>query len=159
LHDEIGAKTLFATHYHELNELASRYNKIKNYHVEVIEAHNKVLFTHQVIAGASDHSFGIYVANIAGLPQEVTDRANEIMQELESSSDINTKQDQLFDNSKLKAKLQKVTPKKKSNVATQLSIFEVHDDKLRSKLLEIDINSITPIQAMQHLEDLQKDAK
>lgn len=59
----------------------------------------------------------------------------------------------------MKAKLQKVTPKKKSNVATQLSIFEVHDDKLRSKLLEIDINSITPIQAMQHLEDLQKDAK
>ncbi len=157
LHNEIGAKTLFATHYHELNELTGKYEKIANYRVEVIESHNKILFTHKVIAGASDHSFGIYVANIAGLPQKVTSRADEIMQELESSSELNNQTEKLFDNSNLKAKSKKISTKKKKHIdENQLSIFEIRDDKVRSNLLEINVNNITPMQAIQHLEDLQK---
>ncbi len=159
LHNITSAKTLFATHYHELNELEDKYDKIANYKVEVIESNNNILFSHKVTRGSSDHSFGIYVANIAGLPKAVIKRADEIMKDLENSSyDTNNSTSKLFDNKKLSAESKKISAKKKILDSGQLSIFEFHnDDDLREKLQSIDINTITPIEALQRLDELIKE--
>ncbi len=150
IHDNIGAKTLFATHYHELNELADRYERIANYRVEVIEANNKVIFSHKVAKGASDHSFGIYVAKMAGLPQNVIKRADEIMATLENSSEPTRQKEKLFaDNVK------NITRKKKIYDTEQLSIFEFRDDKVREKLSQINVDNLTPLQALQKLAELK----
>jgi DNA mismatch repair protein MutS len=152
LHDFVGAKTLFATHYHELNDLANRYERIENYRIEVIETNNKIIFSHKVVKGSSDHSFGIYVGKMAGLPNYVIERATEIMSDLEKTNENSTQKNKLFgDTSKIKAN------KKQINDSHQLSIFEFRDDILREKLDKIDINSITPIQAIQILEEMKKE--
>jgi len=151
LHNFVGAKTLFATHYHELNDLAERFLRIKNFRAEVIESNNRIVFTHKISAGSSDHSFGIYVGKMAGLPTTVIARAGEIMSDLERNT-FNDNEPKLFKNSSTVA-----AKNKKINSATatnQLSIFEFRDDILRDKIRSIDINSITPIQALQLLEEL-----
>ncbi|MER3329196.1 MAG: DNA mismatch repair protein MutS, partial [Candidatus Kapaibacterium sp.] len=84
IHNKLQAKTLFATHYHELNELANRYDRIKNYKVDVVERDTNIIFTHKVLEGSADHSFGIHVAKMAGLPYDVVERSKEIMGTLES---------------------------------------------------------------------------
>ena len=153
LHNVIGAKTLFATHYHELNDLADRFDKIVNYKVEVIEAGETIIFTHKVLPGASDHSFGIHVAQMAGMPLEVTDRANVIMRSFESDTLSTTHKNTL------KADTQKIEVKKSRYVPEQMSIFEFRDDALREQILNLDLNNITPIEAIKILSEIQKKAK
>lgn len=152
LHNAVHAKTLFATHYHELNELASRYERIVNYRVEVIEAGSTVVFAHNVKKGQSDHSFGIYVAKMAGLPQDVTGRADEIMKIFEESRSG----DGL---TSAKADVKSIATQKEKSESEQLAIFEFRDDTLRDKLINLKINSLTPVQAMQVLAEMQKEAK
>lgn len=146
IHNYIHAKTLFATHYHELNELAERYERIENYEVEVIEAGSTVIFSHKVKKGASNHSFGIHVARMAGMPYDVVERANEILNGLEGKKSQNKP-----DIDSIKTEEQ--------NQNDQLAIFEFRDDKLRDRINKIDINNLTPVQALQILSDLHKEAK
>lgn len=151
IHNVIRAKTLFATHYHELNELKNRYENIANYHVEVIETEGKIIFSHKVKPGGSNHSFGIHVAQMAGLPETIIKRANELLAVLEESSHSD-------DNSQVKslkkAKVEKFETKKQKRVPEQLAIFEIRDDFLREKLRSLDINNITPVEALHILSDL-----
>jgi len=152
LNSNIRAKTLFATHYHELNELADRYEGIINYRVEVIETGSNIIFSHKVSKGSSDYSFGIHVAKMAGLPYFVIERANEIMNSLNSDSpneNINAN----------KVDIKSIKSKKQLHNDDQLAIFEFRDDSLRQDLLKIKVDEITPIQAFNLLVDLQKKAK
>jgi DNA mismatch repair protein MutS len=160
IHNVIRAKTLFATHYHELNELKNRYENIANYHVEVIETEGKIIFSHKVKPGGSNHSFGIHVAQMAGLPVTIITRANELLAVLEESShsDENSQVKSLK-----KAKVEEFETKKQKRVPEQLAIFEIRDDFLREKLRSLDINNITPVEALHILSDLiiyaKKDSK
>ncbi len=149
IHNAIGAKTLFATHYHELNELADRYDRIKNYQVQVIDAGSAIVFSHKVKPGYSDHSFGIYVAKMAGLPKEIVKRADEILKTLESTDEKGSKT----------GSTDKIKTMKEKAKEDQLAIFEFRDDELRDKVLNLKLNNLTPIQAMQVLADLQKEAR
>jgi DNA mismatch repair protein MutS len=146
LHNEIGAKTLFATHYHELNELANKYENVKNYQVEVVESGDSIVFTHKVKLGASNHSFGIYVAQMAGLPKVIIERSKDILSSLEGARGNDTQK-----------QAEKIKAKKKSRDAFsgQLTIFEFKDDELREKIKNIDINIITPIEALKLLNELK----
>ena len=144
LHERIGAKTLFATHYHELNELADVFARIKNYKVDVREYDDKVIFLHKVMPGFADHSYGIQVAQMAGLPEEVTDRAKQVLKNLESSELVvrtQEKNEVIFD---------------KRDGEVQLTMFELKDDKLREELHNLDIEHMTPLEAMQTLAALKK---
>lgn len=151
IHNIIRAKTLFATHYHELNELKNRYDNIANYHVEVIETEGKIIFSHKVKPCGSNHSFGIHVAQMAGLPDTIIQRANELLAILEESS---KSADESQVKALKKAKVEKFETKKQKRVPEQLAIFEIRDDFLREKLRSMDINNVTPVEALQILSDL-----
>ncbi|GAB6281800.1 MAG: DNA mismatch repair protein MutS [Ignavibacterium sp.] len=140
---EVAAKTLFATHYHELNEMAEIFPRIKNYKVEVREYEDKVIFLHKVNQGTADHSYGIQVAQMAGLPQFVTNRAKEILNNLESK--------ELTPYEIKKEKLEKI-----KQIDNQISLFEFKDDKLREELKELEVNNLTPIEALNKLNELKK---
>lgn len=141
IHNRISAKTLFATHYHELNELADLLPKIKNYKVEVREYGDKVIFLHKLSPGFADHSYGIQVAQMAGLPEEVTERAKKILKNLEGS-DLNLTE---------KSSKGRIAP-----AEVQLTLFEIKDDKLRDEIRKIDIETLTPLEALQKLAELKK---
>lgn len=143
IHERIGAKTLFATHYHELNELADVFTRIKNYKVDVREYGDKVIFLHKVMPGFADHSYGIQVAQMAGLPEEVTERAKQVLKNLESSELV------------VRTKEKKEVRFDKRNEDVQFTMFELKDDKLREELLNLDIEHMTPIEAMQKLVKLK----
>ncbi|OGU19154.1 MAG: DNA mismatch repair protein MutS [Ignavibacteria bacterium GWA2_55_25] len=144
LHQRIGAKTLFATHYHELNELAELFPRIRNYKVDVREYGDKVIFLHKVVQGFADHSYGIQVAQMAGLPEEVTDRAKRILENLESSElQVNGRQ----------------TKGRIPPPDVQMTLFEVKDDRLREELRRLDLETMTPLEAMQKLAELKKKAE
>ena len=149
IHNEIKAKTLFATHYHELNDMAGRYEGIQNFRIEVLETDGKIIFTHKVAEGGSDHSFGIYVAEMAGLPQKIIHRASEIMRSFEGADDQFTKEH--------KPDITRIRTRQKSSDFKQLSIFEFKDDELRQKIKSIDINNLTPLEALKILSDLKKE--
>lgn len=141
LHERIGARTLFATHYHELNELAEHYPRIRNYKVDVREYGDKVVFLHKVVAGFADHSYGIQVAQLAGLPEEVTERAKKILVTLESA-DLTVR-----------------GGGKKGGGGggpVQMTLFEMKDDRLRSEIKGIEIEKLTPLEALQKLAALKK---
>ncbi len=146
LHDyeKVAAKTLFATHYHELNEMASLFPHIKNFKVEVREYGDKVIFLHKVTAGGADHSYGIQVAQMAGLPEFVTNRAKQILENLESKelTPVEIKKARI-------AKLKQVDE-------SQFSLFEIKDDSLRKEISDIELNSLTPIEALNKLNELKK---
>ena len=144
---DVRAKTLFATHYHELNEMAEIFPRVKNYKVEVRELDDKVIFLHRVSQGGADHSYGIQVAQMAGLPQFVTNRAKEILQNLESK--------ELTPYEIKKEKLKKI----KDENDSQISMFEFRDDKIRKEIDDIQLNNITPIDALNMLNDLKKRVK
>ncbi|HPD33585.1 MAG TPA: DNA mismatch repair protein MutS [Candidatus Kapabacteria bacterium] len=148
IHNIIQAKTLFATHYHELQELENAYKKIKNYKIEVIETGSEVLFTHKLTEGASDNSFGIHVAKMAGLPTQLIERAEEILETL--LSDDSTKNTTKARKPNTKA----IHPKR--NPPYQLSFFELQDHELRDKIASIDPEKLTPLEALQILYDLKK---
>jgi len=145
----VAAKTLFATHYHELNEMAELFPKIKNYKVEVREYDDKVIFLHKVNPGSADHSYGIQVAQMTGLPKFVTNRAKEILQNLESK--------ELTPYEVKKEKLKKLSRLDRDD--NQISLFEFRDDEIRKELGEIEINNLTPIEALNRLSELKKKVK
>lgn len=143
-HPQSHAKTLFATHYHELNQLAEDFPRIKNFNVAVKEMDNKIIFLRKLKPGGSAHSFGIHVAQIAGMPQPIVLRASEIMQHLEKDH-VAEKRDQ------------KVREMPKNNF--QLSIFEPSDPRiehLKESLSLIDVNTLSPIEALLKLNELKK---
>ncbi|MCE1190313.1 MAG: DNA mismatch repair protein MutS [Ignavibacteria bacterium] len=142
------AKTVFATHYHELNELSELFPRIRNFKVEVREHGDKVIFLHKVSQGRADHSYGIQVAQMAGLPKVVTDRAKEILMNLESK--------ELTPYEVKKEKLSKIITKQPT---MQLSLFEFKDEKLRKAIDDIEVDSLTPIQALNKLYELKNDIK
>jgi len=158
LHEHIGARTLFATHYHELNELASLYPRIKNYKVDVKEYGDKVIFLHTVTPGTADHSYGIQVAMMAGLPAELTDRAKRILENLEASQ-LNPHGEQDLSNPKDLTSL-----RKKKRIATieptpQITLFEMKDDELREAIKKLDINAMTPLEALKFLAKVKENIK
>lgn len=175
LHERIGARTLFATHYHELNALAERFSRIRNYKVEVREHDDQVIFLRKVAPGTADHSYGIQVAQMAGLPEEVTSRAKEILVQLESASEgnpIGGTEEALAHEVAVPAKTSSVNGpsvrKVRSNAiperAPQVSLFEIPAsdpvaEEIRDRLREMDLHTLTPIQAMVELERLQGMAK
>jgi DNA mismatch repair protein MutS len=140
----INAKTLFATHYHELNEMAELFPRIKNYKVEVREYGDKVIFLHKVSSGGADHSYGIQVAQMAGLPQFITSRAKEVLANLESK--------ELTPYEIKKEKLARL--KQKDDF--QISLFEMKDDELRKQISDLAIDNLTPIEALNKLNELKK---
>lgn len=141
---EVAAKTLFATHYHELNEMADLFPRIKNYKVEVREYDDKVIFLHRVNPGRADHSYGIQVAMMAGLPVFVTNRAKEILNNLESK--------ELTPYEVKKERLKKL----KSETDNQISLFEFKDDELRTEIKNLELNTLTPIEALNKLNELKR---
>jgi len=137
-------KTLFATHYHELNELADKYSGIKNYNVSIREAGNKVIFLRKLIPGGSQHSFGIHVAKMAGMPNTLVARANEILKQLEEKSLA----------ADIKTKTKNIAP-----TDFQLNIFQVEDEQwkeVKDILNSIDINTITPMEALLKLNQIKE---
>jgi DNA mismatch repair protein MutS len=143
IHENIKAKTIFATHYHELNELAELFPRIKNFKADVKELGDKIIFLHKIVPGYADHSYGIEVAKMAGLPEEVTERAKEIL--------INLEQKELTPQGKGKRKISKEILKEKF----QISLFEMSDSKLREEILNLDIDNMTPVQALMKLNELK----
>lgn len=137
-------KTLFATHYHELNEMAKSFHRIKNFNVSVKEANQTILFLRKLIPGGSEHSFGIHVAKMAGMPQWVLKRANEVLETLENT----------HVNEKISDKTRKI-----SQENMQLSFFQLDDpilEALREELLGIDINTLTPVEALMKLNEIKR---
>ncbi len=152
LHNNKGAnpKTLFATHYHELNELANKYPRVKNYNVATKEVGQKVIFLRKLVEGGSNHSFGIHVARMAGMPKEILKRAYEILKQLEQKTV--TSQDGIK-NPDLTDQVAGIEPD-----PYQLSIFETVDPvagKLKAALEDVQVNSMTPIECMMKLNELK----
>jgi len=144
-HPAAKAKTLFATHYHELNELTNSMPRIKNYNVTVKEMNNKVIFLRKLVPGGSEHSFGIHVAKLAGMPPKLLSRANEILKRLEQER---TGGEQIKDSMR---KIQKQ--------AYQLQMFSIDDpvlEKIRDMLNNLDVNTLTPVEALMKLDEIQR---
>lgn len=141
------AKTMFATHYHELNEMADIFPRIKNYKVEVREYHDKIIFLRKVSDGTADHSYGIQVGQMAGLPAQVTARAKEILKSLEGQ-DLS-----------VLSPVENVPPSKRTlrrGSQFQINLFEAVDVELKERLRRLDINAITPLDALHELTELKK---
>ncbi len=138
------AKTLFATHYHELNEMTETFARVKNYNVSVKELKDNVLFLRKLVPGGSHHSFGIHVAKMAGMPQAVLNRANKILKRLEKSHASEELTDEM---------------KEISKEEMQLSFFKLDDpllEELREEILEIDIDTLTPVEALMKLNEIRR---
>ena len=147
-HPKAQARTLFATHYHELNEMEKNFSRIKNYNVSVKEVDGKIIFLRKLTRGGSEHSFGIHVAEIAGMPRSIVKRANVILKELEA------------DNSQVgsvgKAAIEHL---EKSREGVQLSFFQLDDPvltQIRDEILGLDVNNLTPVEALNKLNDIKK---
>lgn len=140
------ARTLFATHYHELNEMEKSFKRIRNFNVSVKEVDNKVIFLRKLMPGGSEHSFGIHVAEIAGMPKSIVKRANAILKQLESEN----------------AQVGKTAATKgiaEQRNAMQLSFFQLDDPvlcQIRDEILGLDINNLTPVEALNKLNDIKK---
>ena len=146
------AKTLFATHYHELNDMASLFLRIKNYNVTIKESANKIIFLRKLAEGGSAHSFGIHVARMAGMPNYVVDRANEILKKLEKNRDFELES---IDDLSVSGGMS-ITPQ--NNKDMQLSFFQLNDpilNKIKEDVLAIDINTLTPVEALLKLNEIK----
>lgn len=150
LHEQprASARTLFATHYHELNEMAKIFKRIKNFNVSVKELDGKIIFLRKLEKGGSEHSFGIHVADIAGMPKSIVKRANVVLKELET------------DNSQV-GSVGKPTAEKleKSREGVQLSFFQLDDpvlSQIRDEIIGLDINNLTPVEALNKLNDIKR---
>ena len=147
------AKTLFATHYHELNEMTTYFPRIKNYNVSVKELNNKIIFLRKLQEGGSEHSFGIHVARMAGMPKEVLDRANDILKKLEKDHELEISDTELTEKASINA------IKTKSKTDYQLSFFQLNDpvlEQVKEELLKVDINILTPVEALMKLNDIKR---
>lgn len=147
-HPKAQARTLFATHYHELNEMEKSFSRIKNYNVSVKEVDGKIIFLRKLTRGGSEHSFGIHVAEIAGMPRSIVKRANVILKELEA------------DNSQVgSVGKTAVEHLEKSREGVQLSFFQLDDPvltQIRDEILGLDVNNLTPVEALNKLNDIKK---
>jgi DNA mismatch repair protein MutS len=146
-HPTARAKTLFATHYHELNEMETGFARIKNYNVSVKELNDRVIFLRKLVRGGSEHSFGIHVAQMAGMPKSIVSRAGEILKELEANKE----------NKGIAAK--PVAGLSQKREGYQLSIFQLDDPvlkQIRDEIKKTDINNMTPLEALQKLSDIKK---
>lgn len=142
------AKTLFATHYHELNKMTDRFSRIKNYNVSVKEVGKRILFLRKLVPGGSEHSFGIHVARMAGMPAALVDRAAQMLRELEHRASAGEGKN----SSKVKVDI----PQKEE---MQLSIFQLDDpvlSQIRSEIENLDINTLTPVEALMKLNEIKK---
>ena len=138
------AKTLFATHYHELNEMTVNFERIKNFHVSIQEHKGSIIFLRKLLSGGSEHSFGIHVAKLAGMPAKVVNRANEVLKTLEKSRSQSGS---------------KNSAKAITDESMQLSFFQLDDpvlENIREELLKMDINTLTPIEALMKLNSIKK---
>ena len=147
-HSKAQARTLFATHYHELNEMEKSFSRIKNYNVSVKEVDGHVIFLRKLVRGGSEHSFGIHVAEIAGMPRSIVKRANVVLQQLEA------------DNAQVgsvdKPSVERI---QRDDNDMQLSFFQLDDPVLvqvRDEILGLDINNLTPVEALNKLNDIKK---
>lgn len=146
-HPKAKARTLFATHYHELNEMEKTFPRIKNYNVSVKEVGNKVIFLRKLERGGSEHSFGIHVAKMAGMPKSIVHRANEILKQLER------------DNRQQGIAHSTVPKVETAPSGVQLSFFQLDDpvlSQIRDELLHLDVNNLTPLEALNKLNDIKK---
>ena len=146
-HPKAKARTLFATHYHELNEMEKSFKRIKNYNVSVKEVDNKVIFLRKLERGGSEHSFGIHVAKMAGMPKSIVKRANTILKQLES------------DNRQQGISGKPLTEVSENRSGMQLSFFQLDDPilcQIRDEILNLDVNNLTPIEALNKLNDIKK---
>jgi DNA mismatch repair protein MutS len=156
LHNRIRAKTLFATHYHELNELSELLPRVKNFKVDVREYGDTVIFLHKVTPGFADHSYGIQVAQMAGLPEEVTERAKRILKNLEGS-ELTLHDEETDSASGIGGSRKKQKPRGRIAPAEiQMTLFEMKDEKLRLELKDLDIDKMTPLEAMKTLAEIKK---
>ena len=152
------ARTLFATHYHELNEMERTYSRIKNYNVSVKEVDNKVIFLRKLERGGSEHSFGIHVAKMAGMPKSIVKRADEILALLEKEnrqSSISGKEKEIT--SELKKK--KGASSSSTSDGIQLNFFQLDDpvlSQIRDEIINLDINNLTPVEALNKLNEIKK---
>jgi DNA mismatch repair protein MutS len=156
--------TLFATHYHELNELEEKFSRVKNYHITNKEVGNKIIFLRKLAPGGSTHSFGIHVAKMAGMPPSLIDRANEILTQLESKHVEEGDQTLEGGGQKSEIKIQNMTNKVKnlSLPQMQLSIFDAHSEtfnEIRQLLESTDINRLTPVEALLKLQEIKNKLK
>lgn len=137
------AKTLFATHYHELNDMTNTFGRIKNYNVSVKELEDNVLFLRKLVPGGSEHSFGIHVAKMAGMPQQVIQKANKILKKLEKSHSSEEMTDKL----------------QASQSEMQLSFFNLDDpllEEIKEEILHLDIDTLTPVEALMKLNEIKR---
>ncbi|MCD6557058.1 MAG: DNA mismatch repair protein MutS, partial [Bacteroidales bacterium] len=145
-HPKARAKTLFATHYHELNEMEKSFSRIKNYNVSVKQAGGKIIFLRKLKRGGSAHSFGIHVAKLAGMPKSILKRADEILKELEKTH----RKEEL---------IEKVDELAEHREGMQMSIFQLDDPvlkQIRDEIINLDVNNLTPIEALNKLNEIKK---
>ena len=147
-HPKARARTLFATHYHELNEMEKNFKRIKNYNVSVKEVEGKIIFMRKLEKGGSEHSFGIHVADIAGMPKSIVKRAGVVLKQLEA------------DNAQV-GSMSKPSIKHldESREGLQLSLFQLDDPvlcQIRDEILHLDVNHLTPVEALNKLNDIKK---
>ena len=151
IHEQRGhAKTLFATHYHELNEMEESFQRIRNYNVSVREANGKVIFMRKLVRGGSEHSFGIHVAKLAGMPPSIIQRANQILKNLEGDSHRENQPIAQVGNGKATMNAPE---------GMQLSFFQLDDpvlEQIRDEVKTLDINNLTPLEALNKLSDIKK---
>ena len=149
-HPKARARTLFATHYHELNEMEKSFKRIKNYNVSVKELDNKVIFLRKLERGGSEHSFGIHVAKMAGMPKSIVNRSNDILHKLES------------DHRKKGISGKPLSDVRENREGMQLNFFQLDDPvlcQIRDEILNIDVNNLTPLEALNKLSDIKKIVK
>ncbi len=148
-HPIFRAKTLFATHYHELNEMASSMPRVKNFHVSIKEINNKVIFLRKLVPGGTEHSFGIHVAKMAGMPSKVIETANEILVQLEKS----------HSSEELTKKAKEISKRNQQLRDFQLSFIQLDDpllQQIKQDILNIDINTLSPVEALLKLNEIKK---
>ena len=149
-HPKAKARTLFATHYHELNEMEKSFKRIKNYNVSVKEVDNKVIFLRKLERGGSEHSFGIHVAKMAGMPKSIVKRANDILKQLEA------------DNRQQGIASKPMAEVGEARGGMQLSFFQLEDPvlcQIRDEILNLDVNNLTPLEALNKLNDIKRIVK
>jgi DNA mismatch repair protein MutS len=148
IHEQPGgrAKTLFATHYHELNEMEADFARVRNYNVSIRELDDRVIFLRKVVPGGSEHSFGIHVAQMAGMPRSVVKRANEILKALENTGGEKTPGKPVGELAQQREGL-------------QMSFFQLDDPvlkQIRDQIAGLDINNLTPVEALNKLNEIKK---
>jgi len=167
LHDRIGCRTLFATHYHELTELAEQLPGVRNLNVAVREWDEQVVFLHQIVPGAADKSYGIHVARLAGIPREVNDRAREILSQLEQQhieKDQHLQHGTADESSNstgsatTRTGRRAIRPQQKRAGDLQMLLFEPQEHPLLDTIRQLDINTLTPMAALQLIQEWQRAA-